>query len=253
MVLMLRDWSEIKGRVSNRLARHLRATPLRLSGNDPMVSFTFDDVPESATSVGAPMLEEFGARGTFYVAGGLVNQWCGHWNGADVDDIVGLHHGGHEIACHTFSHRRATELDQAAMAEEIELNRRYLEGLESSIKLENFAYPYGQASLSRKGQLAGVFRSSRGIIPGVNSGSIDLHFLRATPMVNDHIDEDGIEHMFDEAVETGGWLIFYGHDVVAKPSPYGCTPNLLRHALKAATRRKLPMVSVAEALRRAET
>lgn len=251
MAGMRTDWTAIKARLSNRLARHLRATQLKLSSNNPMVSFTFDDIPESAASVGAPMLQEYGGRGTFYVAGSLVSQWSGHWNGADVDDIMGLHQQGHEIACHTFSHRRASDLDAAAMAEEIELNRRYLVGLDSSIQLENFAYPYGVASISRKGQLSNTFRSSRGILPGVNSGSIDLHFLRATPLVNDHIDEDGVERVFDQATLSGGWLIFYGHDVTAKPSPYGCTPHLLRHALKAATRRKLPIVTVAEALRRA--
>ena len=249
---MRSQWSALQARVSNRLCRHLLATPLALSGKYPMVSFTFDDIPDSAANVGAPMLEEYGGRGTFYVAGGLLSQWSGHWNGADADDIVGLHSKGHEIACHTFSHRRAIDLDQNTMAEEIELNRRFLEGLNSSIKLENFAYPYGQASISRKGQLADNFRSSRGIVPGVNSGHIDLHFLRATPLVNDHLDEDGVERVFDEAVETGGWLIFYGHDITATPSPYGCTPNLMRHALKAAERRKLPIVSVAEALRRAD-
>lgn len=248
---MRKRWSAIKARVSNRLAPHLNATPLMLAGAQPMVSFTFDDIPDSAAEVAAPMLEELGGRGTFYVAGGTLNQWSGHWNGANADDIVGLHHGGHEIACHTFSHRSTTELDAAAMAEEIELNRRYLEGLDSSIKLENFAYPYGNASVLRKGQLARVFRSSRGIVPGVNQGQIDLQFLRATPLVNEHLDADGIERACDEAVETGGWLIFYGHDVAAQPSPYGCTPQLLRHALEAATRRKLPIVTVAEALRRA--
>ena len=72
---------------------------------------------------------------------------------------------------------------QTAMAEEIELNRRFLEGLDSSIRLENFAYPYGSVSVSRKNQLAGMFRSARSILPGVNSGSIDLQFLRATPLV----------------------------------------------------------------------
>jgi peptidoglycan/xylan/chitin deacetylase (PgdA/CDA1 family) len=249
---MRSQWSALQARVSNRLCRHLLATPLALSGKDPMVSFTFDDIPDSAANVGAPMLEEYGGRGTFYVAGGLLSQWSGHWNGANADDIIGLHGKGHEIACHTFSHRRAIDLDEAAMAEEIELNRRFLEGLDSSIKLENFAYPYGQASISRKGQLANNFRSSRGIVPGVNSGHIDLHFLRATPLVNDHLNEDGVERAFDETVETGGWLIFYGHDIAATPSPYGCTPKLMHHALKAAERRKLPIVSVAEALRRAE-
>jgi peptidoglycan/xylan/chitin deacetylase (PgdA/CDA1 family) len=248
---MRTDWSALKARVSNRLSRHFLATPLTLSGMEPMVSFTFDDIPDSAAKVGAPMLEEAGGRGTFYVAGGLLSQWSGHWNGADADDIVGLHAGGHEIACHTFSHRRTSDLDADGMAEEIELNRRFIEGLDSSIRLQNFAYPYGIASLTRKGQLAGTFRSSRGILPGVNHGQIDLQFLRATPLVNQHLDEDGIERAYDEALETGGWLIFYGHDVTARPSPYGCTPKLMRRALDAAVQRKLPIVSVAEALRRA--
>ena len=53
-----------------------------------MVSFTFDDVPKSAATVGAPMLEEYGARGTFYVAGGLVDRWSGHWTGGSADEIV---------------------------------------------------------------------------------------------------------------------------------------------------------------------
>jgi len=253
MLTMSTDWSALKARVSNRLSRHLCATPLAWPGKQPMVSFTFDDIPDSAARVGATMLQEYGGRGTFYVAGGLLSQWSGHWNGADADDIVGLHAGGHEIACHTFSHRRTTDLDAATMAEEIELNRRFLEGLDSSIRLENFAYPYGLASISRKGQLAGTFRSSRGILPGVNHGNIDLQFLRATPLVNEHLDEDGIERAFDETLATGGWLIFYGHDVAAKPSPYGCTPRLLRTALEAAAQRKLPVVTVAEALRRVTT
>lgn len=248
---MQADWSAIKARVSNRLARHLYATPLMLSGTDPMVSFTFDDIPDTAARIAAPMIEEHGARATFYVAGGLLNQWSGHWNGADADDIIDLHGKGHEIACHTFTHRRTTDLDADTMAEEIELNRRFLEGLDSSIRLENFAHPYGFASVSRKNQLAGTFHSARSVLPGVNSGSIDLHFLRATPLVNRHIDADGIDGAFDAAVETGGWLIFYGHDVAAKPSPYGCTPQLLRQALDAAARRTLPIVTVAEALRRA--
>ena len=37
-----------------------------------MVSFTFDDLPKSAVTTGAGMLEAHGARGTFYVSGGLV-------------------------------------------------------------------------------------------------------------------------------------------------------------------------------------
>jgi peptidoglycan/xylan/chitin deacetylase (PgdA/CDA1 family) len=248
---MIPDWSALKARVSNRLARHLHIARLRLPDTNPMVSFTFDDVPKSAATVGASILEEFNARGTFYISGALVDQWSGNWDGVNADDIVGLHRRGHELACHTFSHLRATDLDSAAMATEIENNRRYLSTLDASIKLENFAYPYGLGSVSRKRQLEKAFHSSRGILPGINSGIVDRQFLRANPLIEPHTDADGVDRAFDEAVAKNGWLIFYSHDVATTPSPYGCSPSLLRHALEAASRRKIPILSIAEALRRA--
>jgi len=45
------NWSALKARVSNRLARHLFAAPFQLPGTSPMVSFTFDDVAKSAAAV----------------------------------------------------------------------------------------------------------------------------------------------------------------------------------------------------------
>jgi peptidoglycan/xylan/chitin deacetylase (PgdA/CDA1 family) len=244
-------WSALKARVSNRLSRDWCIAPHRLRSDGPMVSFTFDDVPKSAATTGAQLLGEYGARATYYVAGGLVDQWSGHWTGLAADDIVRLHHEGHEIACHTFSHLRTTDLNAAAIAVEIEKNRRYLTALDSSIRIENFAYPFGIASVSRKGQLRKIFRSSRGILPGINSGTVDLQFLRAMPLTEQHIDREGIDRAFDEAVASNGWLIFYSHDVEDPPSPYGCSPRLLRHALDAASRRNIPALSVAGALLRA--
>jgi peptidoglycan/xylan/chitin deacetylase (PgdA/CDA1 family) len=244
-------WPALRARISNRLARHFCIAPFRLADTGPMVSFTFDDAPKSAATVGAPILEEYDGRGTFYIAGSLVDQKDDHWAGISAGDIVGLHRRGHEVACHTFSHLRATGLDAAAIAAEIDKNRRYLLSLDSSIKVENFAYPYGQGSLPRKRQLSQAFRSSRGIVPGVNSGTVDLHYLRAMPLIERDIERDSVDRAFDEAVASNGWLIFYSHDVEAAPSPYGCSPALLRHALEAATRRNIPIVSVAEALRRA--
>jgi len=96
-----------------------------------------------------------------------------------------------------------------------------------------------------------VFRSSRGIIPGVNSGTVDLQFLRATPLIDKYIDRDGIDRAFDEALAKNGWLIFYSHDVATSPSPYGCSPALLRHALEAASQRQIRILSVADALQSA--
>jgi peptidoglycan/xylan/chitin deacetylase (PgdA/CDA1 family) len=242
-------WSYLKARVGNRLARHLRVAPAKLNNSGPMVSFTFDDAPISAAKVGADMLEQYDARGTFYIAGGLVDAWSGNWTGVSAEDIAGLHRRGHEIACHTFSHTRVTDLSATATAAELRKNRNYLLGLDSSIKIENFAYPYGTGSVLRKGQLGAAFHSSRGILPGINSGAADLQYLRAMPLIDRQIDREGIDRAFDEALDKNGWLIFYSHDVETTPSPYGCSSELLRHALDAAVRRNVPAMSVAAALR----
>ena len=238
----------LQARVSNRLARYFGGTPFRLRNERPMVSFTFDDFPESAATDGVSILDQYHAKATFYVSGTLVDKWSDHWQCVSAGAIVELHRRGHEIACHTFSHQPATKLNAARLAREIEQNRNYLLGLDPSIQIDNFAYPYGLGSVWRKGQLARTFRSSRGIIPGINSGVVDLQYLRSTPLINHNIDEAGIDRAFDALADTNGWLIFYGHDVTAKPSRFGCTPSLLRYALDAAAKRSVAIKTVAGAL-----
>jgi peptidoglycan/xylan/chitin deacetylase (PgdA/CDA1 family) len=242
-------WSEAKARVSHRLATHLRVDPFRLRNKTPMVSFTLDDLPKSAATTGARILEAHDARGTFYISGGLVGTTSPQWDFVDVEDIVALHAKGHEIGCHTFSHLRACDLDEASLGMEIERNRSYFRSLDPSIEVGNFAYPFGYGSIVRKRQLKAAFRSCRSIVPGVNRGNVDLQFLRAMPLIDRRTDRDRIERAFDEAQTNNGWLIFYTHDVADEPSPYGCSPALMNHALEVASRRQIPVLNMAEALR----
>src|ERR1700710_2571511 len=131
-------WSEAHARVSHRLAMHLRVEPFRLRNETPMVSFTFDDVPKSAATVGAALLEAHGATATYYVIGSQVGTSSALWDMVDGDDIVDLHRRGHEIACHSFSHKRACDLDAATLRAEVEHNQHYLRSLDPSIQIENF-------------------------------------------------------------------------------------------------------------------
>ena len=242
-------WTTAKAKVSHRLATHLRVESFRLRNETPMVSFTFDDIPKSAATTGAKILEDHDVRGTFFVSGGLVGTTSPHWATADAPDIVALHRRGHEIGCHTFSHRRACDLDTAALTAEIEQNGRYLRSVDPSIRIENFAYPFGYGSFGLKPQFKVAFQSCRSIVPGVNKGTVDLQFLRAMPLIDQHIDRDAIARALDETQINNGWLIFYSHDVAGAPSPYGCSPTLLNHALEAASRRKIRGLNMAEALR----
>jgi peptidoglycan/xylan/chitin deacetylase (PgdA/CDA1 family) len=241
-------FSEARVKVSHRLAMHLHAGAFQMRNAKPMVSFTFDDLPRSAVTSGAGLLESHGARGTFYVSGRLVGVGTPYWAAGDAADVLSLYRRGHEIGCHTFSHQRACDLDVASLANEIMRNRGYFRALDPSIETQTFAYPYGYGSFGRKYQLRDQFQTCRGIVPGINSGAVDLQFLRAMPLIDRQMDRVGIERAFDAAETNNGWLIFYGHDVTEKPSPWGCSPALLDHALEVAARRKIPALTMAEAL-----
>lgn len=242
-------WSAATAKISHRLATHVRVEPFRLRNETPMVSFTFDDIPKSAATTGATLLEDHGARGTFYLSGSLVGTTSPDWDVVEVEDILALHRKGHEIGCHTFSHKRACDLDAPTLAGEIARNREYLRTLDPAIEAVNFAYPFGYGSFARKRQLKREFTSCRGIVPGINSGTVDLQFLRAMPLIDQRIDRDEVEHAFDDALNNNGWLIFYSHDVTDRPSSYGCSPAFMNHALEAASRRNIPVFKMAEALR----
>ena len=49
---------------------------------------------------------------------------------------MALHRNGHEIGCHTFSHRAAGACDAAALETEIATNRSFLQSLDASIERE---------------------------------------------------------------------------------------------------------------------
>ena len=64
----------LKGKLRRRIARLAQRRPVRMALERPMISFTFDDMPVTAALAGAQVLEQRGARGTYYVSTGLAGQ-----------------------------------------------------------------------------------------------------------------------------------------------------------------------------------
>lgn len=75
------------------------------------VALTFDDGPVPATADLLDVLDERGARATFFVIGGQVAK--------NPEVITRMVEGGHEIGNHTWSHADLTLLDPAGIADEI--------------------------------------------------------------------------------------------------------------------------------------
>src|SRR5262249_32336108 len=117
------------------------------------------------------------------------------------------------------------------------------------LRLENFCYPYGAASLRGKLQAQARFASCRGSSPGVNAGSIDLGMLKGTP-INRSTDRAQIPRAIRTTVRRNGGLGLFPHDVAPAPTRYGCTPQLLDFAVATALARGCEVVTVREALQR---
>jgi len=211
----------------------------------PIVSFTFDDFPRSACTAGGPILERFGARGTFYAAYGLMNTRNELGEQFRAQDLDSLLEKGHELASHTFSHISCCSVSCATFREDVEKGRKAIEEMAGSA---NFAYPFGHVTLQTKRALAMSLTSARSIVPGFNGPEIDLNLLRANSLYGDLNGARHAEELIAENSKRKTWLIFYTHDVQRTPSPFGCTPALLESVVSCAARSRCRVLTVREAL-----
>jgi peptidoglycan/xylan/chitin deacetylase (PgdA/CDA1 family) len=214
----------------------------------PIVSFTFDDVPASAQSNGAAILERRGIRGTFYVAAGICGTQDEHWRVIETDGVRSLSDAGHEIGCHTFSHVNVETLSATEMDRECQRNLERLQQVCGDIPVTNFCFPFGRLSLARKLQLQKRFNTCRGIYEGMNVGTVDLGLLRVIELYDRTLTPQKLQQTLSEAVERNAWLIFYTHDVADPASWIGCSPALLASTVEAVQALGIGCLSIRDAL-----
>ncbi|HEX4411831.1 MAG TPA: polysaccharide deacetylase family protein [Xanthobacteraceae bacterium] len=234
--------------VLRKAARHSCSEPFAMRNTGPLVSFTFDDVPASAYSNGATILEQHGIRGTFYIAAGILGTMDEHWRVIGEDQVRALHAQGHEIGCHTFSHVRVDSLDAASTDAECNRNAAAISALCPGLEMTNFCYPFGRVSLPRKWQLNRRFDSGRGIYEGINSGTVDLALLRVIELYDRTLTPEKLKRALDETRARNGWLIFYTHDVTETPSWIGCSPRLLRETIATVQAQNMDCLTIRDGL-----
>lgn len=217
-----------------------------LGTRGPVVSFTFDDFPRTALTIGGQILETFGFRGTYYTAISLMNKSNHLGDMFKREDLDTLLHDGHELASHTFSHISCRLVSSSKFRMEVEKGRRTIEDLTGQSDFGNFAFPFGEVTLSAKKRIGLDVASSRGIWRGLNSCEVDLNLLRANSLYGDLEKCTQVQELILENERQRGWLIFYTHDVRDTPSPFGCTPALLKFAVSFAARRNARVATVAE-------
>jgi glycosyltransferase involved in cell wall biosynthesis/peptidoglycan/xylan/chitin deacetylase (PgdA/CDA1 family) len=217
----------------------------------PLISFTFDDFPRSALSVGGAILNRHGLTGTYYASLGLMGKSAPSGQIFLADDLKTLFQQGHELGCHTFSHCHSWEADSRTFADSIIENRMALSKLIPGAEFKTFAYPISPPRPMIKAKIASHFLSCRGAGQTFNVGKADLNQLSAYFLEQSRHNIQAVKEVIDRNRQVHGWLIFGTHDISDKPTPFGCTPEFLELVVQYAIdsgARILPVIRALEAL-----
>ena len=217
--------------------------------NGPVVSFSFDDFPRTAYSLGGGILRSFGVRGTFYAAPGLINSTNDLGAQMTPGDIDSLLADGHELGSHTFSHASCRRVGPDEFETDAIKGREVLQKMTGQ-EIESFSFPFGHVTMTAKKTIGPQMSSCRSIYGGVNGTSTDLNLLRANSLYG-HVEESGFaQSLLYETVRRNAWLIFYTHDVRSNPSPFGCTPELFENVVAFTMKLGIPVLPVEKVVNR---
>jgi peptidoglycan/xylan/chitin deacetylase (PgdA/CDA1 family) len=238
----------LKGKLRRRLTRLAVRRPAQVRLDRPMVSFSFDDVPATAATTGAALLEAGRLRGTYFICAGTMGEQGPMGVNAPAEAIQALAESGHEIACHTYSHLDCGKASAEEIAADAERNRTALAelGLPPPV---SFAYPFGEVSIQAKRVLGPRFGLVRAVHHGLIETGADLNQAPAVGIEGAE-GEAVASRWLDTAARRKGWLILYTHDVQPAPSQWGCTPQALGRLIETALGKGFEITTVAEGCRR---
>ena len=216
-----------------QLARHLDRDLRPLTGSMPVISFTFDDAPQSAFERGGDIVRAEGGSATYYCSLGLLGAQTEVGRMASLQHLQRAIHQGHELGCHTYDHLDGWRTAQETFMHSIEKNAlafKTLLGVEPPL---HFAYPKSGARWPLKRAVSRRFVTCRGGAESLNAKVADLHLLKAC-----FLDQragwplDDLRALIDLNRRQCGWLIFATHDVDPKPTAFGCTPQRLKEVVQ---------------------
>ncbi len=221
-------------RIYNKLAVMDRSQSMKLHLDAPIASFTFDDFPTSAYTVAGRMLEEVGARATYFVSAEFMGRTIDGIEYYSPELVREAYAKGHEIGCHAFDHTYLGMKGAAFARDTADRNAAAMRGvLGEQCMLTSFAYPYGDVSPRVKWAMGKKFALCRGVQRTLNTGVADLAQLAVISLEMRHWDAQMLAATIAEAKRQKSWIVFLTHDISNMPTPYGSTPEMVQATLRA--------------------
>ena len=191
-------------------------------GKHGAISVTFDDARLSQVDTGIPILDEYGAKGTFYVSIPAMKKRLDEWKKAAAN--------GHEIGNHSLNHPCSGNFSFAyeKALENYTLNKMNYELVEANIIIErlldvkpvSFAYPCGQKFVGRGINtrsyipvVAENFLTGRGWMDEWSNDPAFCDMAQLMGVELDGKDFEQVKQWIDKTTANGGWLVFCGHEI----------------------------------------
>ena len=191
-------------------------------GKRAAVSLSFDDARPTQVDTGIPILDRHGVRATFYLSPPNIEQRQDAWRNAAAH--------GHEMGNHTMTHpcsgnflwSREHALEDMTLADMeaqlLEANNIIRDMV--GIQPHSFAYPCGQKYVGRGETLqsyvpliAHHFVAGRGFRDETENDPAYVDLAQTMGVDSDDQTFEQLKIWIDEAVRSGGWLVFASHDV----------------------------------------
>jgi peptidoglycan/xylan/chitin deacetylase (PgdA/CDA1 family) len=191
-------------------------------GKRAAISLTFDDARISQVDNGLPILDEYGAKATFYVSIRSFEERLDAWKRAVAN--------GHEIGNHSLTHPCSGNFPFASKRalEDYTLYMMRYEMKEASNIVEqligvrpiSFAYPCGQKFVGRGRNVksyvplvAEEFLAGRGWMDEWANDPTFCDMAQLMGVELDGKDFEQLKQLIDRTRTNGGWLIFCGHEI----------------------------------------
>jgi peptidoglycan/xylan/chitin deacetylase (PgdA/CDA1 family) len=191
-------------------------------GKQAAISLTFDDARFSQIDRGLPILDEYGAKATFYVSIRSLEERVDEWKMAAAN--------GHEIGNHSLTHpcsgnfpfareRALEEYTIERIRSELDEANKIIERL-LGVRPVSYAYPCGQKFVGRGRNLrsyvpvvAAKFIAGRGWMDEWANDPAFCDMAQLMAMELDGKDFEQVKQIIDRTLTNGGWLVFCGHDI----------------------------------------
>jgi peptidoglycan/xylan/chitin deacetylase (PgdA/CDA1 family) len=220
--------------------------------HEPLITVSFDDGDESVYKYALPLLQKYGIHSTQYVLGGTADEpeyvsWA---------QIAEMQKAGHEIACHTMTHKNLVGLNDGQLEYQIkgckdELTKRFG-------TITDFASPYGAKNARTVSYIKKYFNSERNTdgdpTNGVDendvntSGNFNLYNIIGVTVRHDTtIDE--LKSLVDYAKAHNGWVVLTYHQAdEGSGSQYGLNSDKLAKQFEYLSKTDVRIVTMQQAL-----